>query len=315
MAAASSPGGRCLPPPISQKARWLCPPADSSRITRRARNVFGGGGGAAAADEPAVSARAEGGPGGTPRATPQPAQHRFDELVRSKRAQLLELVADGGPGRVQSPTGTDGGWTYLTSAWVTGYGKEEKWVRIWKRDMEGPGEANAASKAVGVIKAPIRAVQAALLDSSFAKECSGGYTEGVEVVDTLGGDDAACVVHSTFGGVFPVSARDFVNCTHHEQLDGGRFLMINFSVDHLPGEAERFPASSGYVRGRIYLVGYVLSPERDVTGQRNWTLVQMISHVSPGGSIPTWFLNKSITVGPPAVFKGVEGVAKRLASS
>ena len=113
---------------------------------------------------------------------PKP-QHRLYKSVMQHRMELLKLVADGGAGRTDSVTDTDGAWSYVTSAWLSGYKKEEQYIRIWKQYRPGQSTVHAAAKNVGILKAPLAAVWEVMRDNSLAMECSGGYTESIKKVE------------------------------------------------------------------------------------------------------------------------------------
>ena len=55
-------------------------------------------------------------------------QHHLYKSVMQHRMELLKLVADGGAGHTDSVTGTDGAWSYVMSAWLSGYKKEEQYI-------------------------------------------------------------------------------------------------------------------------------------------------------------------------------------------
>ena len=81
---------------------------------------------------------------------------------------------------------------------------------------------------------------------------------------------------------------------------GTRLCIVNFTV------LDDFPPIHGSIRGRLFLSGHVLTA---MAGDK--TFIQSIQHANPGGSIPVWFLNKILAVGPPKVVRGIESCARK----
>ncbi|CAF4963114.1 unnamed protein product [Rotaria socialis] len=128
-------------------------------------------------------------------------------------------------------------------------------------------------------------------DSAFRSTWDTAMLEGYEICSVLPNSD---IGYYSIRSPTPFKNRDFV--TQRYWLDFGRNsekYIINHSVNHLREQPRK-----NFVRGISYLTGYLIVP----SGPSSCTFYYM-TQSDPGGSLPSWFVNKLSKVLAPKLMK------------
>lgn len=191
-------------------------------------------------------------------------------------------------------------------AMMTRFGGEDLVDNYWdfkglKEDINffvgmAPDNEWPCLKAVAKVKAPRQAICDLVVDPERIKD----FDDSCESLSCLYKiDDNTEVRHVKGVSYTVVSARDFVVVTHvHDMPDQRMTVISSRSVEH-PLD----PKPSDYVRGQVYLSGYVI---RSITDEL--TEVSLIVHLGLNGSIPPSVLYYVGEMGPKSMLTKIKQI-------
>jgi len=127
-------------------------------------------------------------------------------------------------------------------------------------------------------------------------------TDEAGVIEVI--DESTRVQYIKMKAVFPTSARDVVTIGYTTQLEDGRMIMVNKSIEH-----KLCPEKSGIVRIEAGCAGVVVSPIKD---QPNKCFVVQIADANPKGWIPKSVITLVSTRELPASVKKLNKLLSKM---
>ncbi|CAB4413670.1 unnamed protein product [Rhizophagus irregularis] len=127
-------------------------------------------------------------------------------------------------------------------------------------------------------------------------------TDEAGIIETI--DESTRVQYIKMKAVFPTSARDVVTIGYSTQLEDGRLVMVNKSIEH-----KLCPEKSGVIRIEAGCAGVVVTPIKD---QPNKCFVVQIADANPKGWIPKSVITLVSTRELPASVKKLNKLLSKM---
>jgi len=155
-------------------------------------------------------------------------------------------------------------------------------------------------KVVAELSLPCETIYNVLHDPNYRKTWDENMLEGklIEQLDPF--NDVG--YYALKSPIFAVSHRDFCNQrSWWTAADRSEYVIFNHSVPH-----PDCPEKKGFVRGTSILTGYWLRPVKD-----NHCSMVYMTQTDPGGWIPAWAVNQTLTTLGPRVIDNLGKVSEK----
>ncbi|CAM9472086.1 unnamed protein product, partial [Chrysoparadoxa australica] len=162
--------------------------------------------------------------------------------------------------------------------------RQRKDIRIWTSAVVGTDYSRIRGRML--ISATPAQLLSLLIDDTRVSEYDRMF-DCMRMIDRS--SDRSTIRWSCYKSIWPTRPRDFVIKSTWEEFSDGTIVLATKSVDH-----PDYTATPTYVRGRMVMCGYVITPHIREDGGKAESVseITMYSHTDLGGALPATIINR-----------------------